>query len=205
MNCRDDFPLLKHYNGVYLDSAATTQKPACVIEAIRQFYAEEYGTVHRAIYSLSAKATIKYSLARTTVKNFINARSTNEIVFTRGTTEGINLVAASFGSLLKEGDEIIISEMEHHSNIVPWQLLAERKNLILKVIPMNDRGELVMEEYIKLLTERTKIVAVCHISNVTGTLNPVSEIIKRAHEYGAKVLIDGAQSAPHMQVDVQAM
>jgi cysteine desulfurase/selenocysteine lyase len=205
MNCRDDFPLIKHHACIYLDSAATAQKPLCVIEAMRQFYAEEYGTVHRAIYFLASKATERYSLARIVVQKFLHAASSNEIIFTKGTTEGINLVAASFGSLLAEGDEIIISEMEHHSNIVPWQLLAERNKLVLKVIPMDERGELVLEEYKKLLTTRTKLVAVGHISNVTGTVNPVEEIIQLAHAYGAKVLIDGAQSAPHMRVDVQAM
>ena len=205
MHCRDDFPFLKEGSCIYLDSAATAQKPESVIETMRQFYSEEYGTVHRAIYSLASKATARYARARLTVKEFLNAASENEIVFTKGTTEAINLVASSFGSLLEEKDEIIITEMEHHANIVPWQLLAERKRLILKVVPIDEEGQLDLQAYEALLTPRTKLVAVCHISNVLGTINPVEKIIALAHLRGAKVLVDGAQSAPHMSIDVQAM
>lgn len=205
MNCRDDFPQLRDGCCVYLDSAATSQKPASVIKTMKEFYENEYGTVHRAVYSLAKNATEHYSSARVAVQKFLNASSVDEIVFTKGTTEGINLVAFSFGSLLYEGDEVIISEMEHHSNIVPWQLLAERKNVILKIIPMDERGILDLDAYKKLLSKKTKLVSVCHVSNVTGTINPVEEIISLAHQYGAKVLIDGAQSAAHFPIDVQAM
>jgi cysteine desulfurase/selenocysteine lyase len=205
MNCRDDFPLLAKHPVIYLDSAATAHKPACVIEALRKFYAEEYGTVHRAVYSLAAQATALYCEARERVQRFLNAQSSNEIVFTKGTTEGINLIAASYGSLLEEGDEILITEMEHHANIVPWQLLAERRKLVLKVAPVNDQGELILEEFERLLTSQTKIVAIAHIANATGTWNPISALSALAHRKGAVVVIDGAQAAPHMLVDVQAL
>lgn len=205
MKCRDDFPLLAKHPVIYLDSAATAHKPACVIEALRKFYAEEYGTVHRAVYSLAAHATALYCEARETVQRFLNAKSPNEIVFTKGTTEGINLIASSYGSLLEEGEEILISEMEHHANIVPWQLLAERRKLVLKVVPINDQGELILEEFERLLTYRTKIVSLAHIANATGTLNPIKTLISLAHSRGAIVVIDGAQAAGHMPVDVQAL
>lgn len=191
---------------VYLDSAATAQKPKSVIDALHRFYANEYGTVHRAIYEFAAKATAHYSEVREHVKNFLNASSVDEIIFTKGTTEAINLVAASFGrAFLQEGNEVLISEMEHHSNIVPWQMICKERKAHLKVIPMNDRGELLLAEYEKLLTPRTKIVSVAHISNATGTQNPIEEMIALAHKKGAKVMIDGAQSAPHIPIDVQKL
>lgn len=204
MDCRKEFPILS--NGiVYFDSAATSQKPRSVINAISQFYQSEYGTVHRAIYKLAADATERYNGVRAQVAQFLNAASPSEIIFTRGTTDSINLVAQSFGrSQIASGDEIIISEMEHHSNIVPWQLLRD-KGVILKVIPVDERGVLDLDKYEKLLSPRTKLVAISHIANSTGTLNPIAEIIESAHRFGAKVLIDGAQSAPHMPVDVQAL
>lgn len=189
---------------VYLDSGATAQKPTCVIETIRRFYAEEYGTVHRSVYDFAAQATEAYNQVRHTVKEFLNAAFVEEIVFTKGTTEGINLVAASFGkAFVQPGDEILITVMEHHSNIVPWQLMCQERGAHLKYVPINDRGELILEEFDRLLTERTKLVSVAHISNVTGTINPLEEIIQRAHAKGAKVLVDGAQSIAHMPVDVQ--
>ena len=191
---------------VYLDSAATAQKPKCVIDALHRFYTHEYGTVHRAIYEFAAKATAHYSAVREIVKNFLNASSAEEIIFTKGTTDAINLVAASFGrAFLHEGDEVLISEMEHHSNIVPWQMICKERKAHLKVIPMNDRGELILAEYEILLTPRTKIVSIAHISNVTGTQNPIEEMIALAHKKGAKVMIDGAQSAPHIPVDVRKL
>ena len=207
---RQEFPMLKmQMHGkpfVYLDSGATTQKPYCVIESIRRFYAEEYGTVHRSVYDFAAQATDAYNQVRQTVKEFLNAAFVEEIVFTKGTTEGINLVAFSFGkAFLQAGDEVLITAMEHHSNIVPWQLICQEKGAHLKFVPINDRGELILEEFERLLTERTKLVSVAHISNVTGTINPIEEIIKRAHAKGAKVLIDGAQSIAHMPVDVQKL
>lgn len=191
---------------IYLDSAATAQKPKCVIDAIQRFYANEYGTVHRAIYEYAAKATAHYSAVREIVKNFLNAASTDEIIFTKGTTEAINLVASSFGkAFLHEGDEVLISEMEHHSNIVPWQMICKERKAHLKVIPANAQGELILADYEKLLTPRTKLVSIAHISNVTGTQNPIEEMIALAHKKGAKVMIDGAQSAPHIPVDVQKL
>lgn len=205
---REDFPILSRtvYNKplVYLDNGATTQKPRCVVESITGEYYSVNANVHRGVHFLSQQATNLHEASRETVRRFINARSTSEIVFTRGTTESINLVAATFAdSQMKEGDEVIVSVMEHHSNIVSWQLQAARKGIVLKVIPMNDRGELLIDEYEKLFSSRTRIVSVAHVSNVLGTVNPVKEIIKIAHAHGVPVLVDGAQSIPHLPVDVQ--
>ena len=205
---REDFPILSRtvYNKplVYLDNGATTQKPRCVVESITDEYYSVNANVHRGVHFLSQQATNLHEASRETVRHFINARSTSEIVFTRGTTESINLVAATFAdSQMKEGDEVIVSVMEHHSNIVSWQLQAARKEIVLKVIPMNDRGELLIDEYEKLFSSRTRIVSVAHVSNVLGTVNPVKEIIKIAHAHGVPVLVDGAQSIPHLPVDVQ--
>lgn len=207
---RQDFPILSRevykHPLVYFDNAATTQKPQCVIDAIAREYAEVNANVHRGIHYLSQQATELHEAARETVRQFINARSTSEIVFTRGTTESINLVAYSFGeAFLNEGDEVILSVMEHHSNIVPWQLLRERKGIVIKVVPMNEAGELDMEAYRALFTPKTRLVSICHVSNVLGTINPAQEIIRIAHEAGARVLLDGAQSVPHFTVDVQAL
>ncbi len=207
---REDFPMLKkRMNGrhlIYLDTAATSQKPQSVIDAIYTFYSAEYGTVHRAIYELAAHSTEMYSTVRTKVQQFIGAREEEEIIFTRGTTESINLVAHSYGrTFLKKGDEIIISEMEHHSNIVPWQLLAKEKGLKLKFIPMSLEGELRLDVFKELLSERTKLVSVAHIANATGTINPIEEIISLSHKAGAKVLIDGAQAASHLPLNVEAL
>lgn len=205
---REDFPILSrtvYYKPlVYLDNGATTQKPRCVVESITDEYYSVNSNVHRGVHFLSQQATNLHEASRETVRRFINARSTSEIVFTRGTTESINLVAATFAdSQMKEGDEVIVSVMEHHSNIVSWQLQAARKGIVLKVIPMNDRGELLIDEYEKLFSSRTRIVSVAHVSNVLGTVNPVKEIIKIAHAHGVPVLVDGAQSIPHLPVDVQ--
>lgn len=205
---REDFPILSRtvYNKplVYLDNGATTQKPRCVVESITDEYYSVNANVHRGVHFLSQQATNLHEASRETVRRFINARSISEIVFTRGTTESINLVAATFAdSQMKEGDEVIVSVMEHHSNIVSWQLQAARKGIVLKVIPMNDRGELLIDEYEKLFSSRTRIVSVAHVSNVLGTVNPVKEIIKIAHAHGVPVLVDGAQSIPHLPVDVQ--
>ena len=205
---REDFPILKTtMNGkplIYLDSAATTQKPQVVVDAMKRFYEEEYGTVHRAVYELAAHSTEMYSDVRGKVQRFINARDEEEIVFTRGTTEAINLVAHSFGkAFIQEGDEIIISEMEHHSNIVPWQLFCEEHGTKLKVIPINDDGELRLDVFDEILNERTKLVSIAHISNATGSINPIKTVIQKAHSYGAKVMIDGAQAVSHLQIDVQ--
>ena len=189
---------------IYLDNGATTQKPRQVVEAITDEYYSVNANVHRGVHFLSQQATELHEASRETVRRFINARSSNEIVFTRGTTESINLLASSFAdSQMKEGDEVIVSVMEHHSNIVPWQLQAARKGIVLKVIPMNDRGELLLDEYEKLFSERTKLVSFAHVSNVLGTVNPAKEMIATAHAHGVPVLIDGAQSVPHMKVDVQ--
>lgn len=205
---RDDFPILSRtvYGKplVYLDNGATTQKPRAVVEAITEEYYSVNANVHRGVHFLSQRATELHEASRETVRRFINARSTNEIVFTRGTTESINLLAYSYGeACLKAGDEVLLSTMEHHSNIVPWQLLQARKGIVLKVIPMNDRGELLLDAYRELFTERTRLVCVAHVSNVLGTVNPVKEMIRTAHSHGVPVLIDGAQSIPHMPVDVQ--
>ena len=205
---RADFPILSREvygkSLVYLDNGATTQKPRCVVDAITDEYYSVNANVHRGVHFLSQQATELHEASRETVRKFINAGSTNEIVFTRGTTESINLLASSFGeAFLHPGDEVIVSVMEHHSNIVPWQLLAERKCINLKVIPMNDRGELLMDEYEKLFTDRTKIVSVVHVSNVLGTVNPIKEMIEIAHKHDVPFLVDAAQSIPHMAVDVQ--
>ncbi len=205
---REDFPILdREVYGkplIYLDNGATTQKPRQVVEAITDEYYSVNANVHRGVHFLSQQATELHEASRETVRRFINARSSNEIVFTRGTTESINLLASSFAdSQMKEGDEVIVSVMEHHSNIVPWQLQAARKGIVLKVIPMNDRGELLLDEYEKLFSERTKLVSFAHVSNVLGTVNPAKEMIATAHAHGVPVLIDGAQSVPHMKADVQ--
>lgn len=207
---RNDFPILSRevykHPLVYFDNAATTQKPQCVIDAISQEYREVNANVHRGIHYLSQQATELHEGAREIVRQFINARSTSEIVFTRGTTESINLVAFSYGeAFLKPGDEVILSVMEHHSNIVPWQLLRDRKGIVLKIVPMNDDGELDVAAYRQLFTERTRLVSICHVSNVLGTINPAEEIVRIAHEAGAHVLLDGAQSVPHFPVDVQRL
>ncbi len=204
---RADFPILGTtvYNKplIYLDNAATTQKPRCVVEAEVAEYYNCNANVHRGVHFLSEKATELLEEARDTVRQFIGAEKTEEIIFTRGTTEGINLVAFSLGELLREGDEIMVSSMEHHSNIVPWQLLCRRKGITLKVIPMNDNGELLLDEYEKLFTPRTRLVCVTQVSNVLGTVNPVKDMARTAHEHGALILVDGAQSIPHMPVDVK--
>ncbi len=200
---RKDFPIVKKLH--YFDSAATCLKPKQLIEEIQTFYENEYATVHRAIYSSSLRASEKYEQTRKEIARFIGAASEKEIVFTKNTTESINLVAYSFGSLLSQGDEIILSVMEHHSNIVPWQMLAERKKLKLKFIPIDDKADLILEEYEKLLSSKTKMVAIGHVSNASGTVNPIEEIIKMAHKFGAKVLVDGAQAAAHFPIDVQKL
>lgn len=207
---RKDFPILGRtvYGRplVYLDNAATTQKPRCVVDAITEEYYSVNANVHRGVHFLSQQATELHEAARETVRRFINARSTNEIVFTRGTTESINLLASSFGeACMTEGDEIIVSTMEHHSNIVPWQLLRERRGIVIRVIPMSDDGRLLLDEYERLFNERTRLVCVAHVSNVLGTVNPVRQMIATAHAHGVPVLVDGAQSVPHMAVDVQAL
>ncbi len=207
---RADFPILSRqvYGKplVYFDNGATTQKPRCVVDAITDEYYSVNANVHRGVHFLSQQATELHEASRETVRRFIHARSTTEIVFTRGTTESINLLASSFGeAFLHEGDEVMVSVMEHHSNIVPWQLLAGRRGIKLRVIPMNDQGELLIDEYKKLFTERTRLVSVAHVSNVLGTVNPVQQLIAIAHEHGVPVLVDGAQSIPHLPVDVQAL
>jgi cysteine desulfurase/selenocysteine lyase len=207
---RADFPILAtQVHGkplVYLDSAATTQKPLAVIERMQNYYAHENANIHRGVYYLSEQATAAYEEVRKKVKEFLHARADREIVFVRGTTEAINLVASSYGgTFLKKGDEILISEMEHHSNIVPWQILCERSGIHLKALPMNDVGELRLEELDRLLTEKTRLVAVTQLSNALGTINPIKMIIEKAHGVGAKVLIDGAQAVSHLPVDVQEL
>ena len=208
-NIRQDFPILSRdvYGKplVYLDNGATTQKPLCVLDAMREEYLNVNANVHRGVHYLSQQATDLHEAARERVRKFINAEKTEEIVFTRGTTEAINLVAASFGELMNMGDEVIVSVMEHHSNIVPWQLLANRKGTKIKVIPINDQGELIIDKYKKLFNEHTRIVSVTHVSNVLGTINPIDDIIRIAHSHGVPVLIDGAQSTPHIKIDVQAL
>ena len=205
---RKDFPILSRtvYNRplVYLDNAATTQKPRAVVEAMTEEYYSVNANVHRGVHYLSQQATELHEQARANVQNFINARSEAEIIFTRGTTESLNLVAFSFGeAFLKEGDEVLVSVMEHHSNIVPWQMLRERKGIVLKVIPMTDEGEIDLEAYKNLFSPRTRLVCIAHVSNVLGTVNPVKEMTAIAHAHGTKVLVDGAQSVPHRRVDVQ--
>ena len=207
---RADFPILSRtvYDKplVYFDNAATTQKPLCVLDAMREEFLNVNANVHRGVHWLSQQATELHEAARETVRRFINARSTNEIVFTRGTTEGLNLIASSFSDeFMGEGDEVIISTMEHHSNIVPWQLQAHRKGIVLKVIPLTESGELDMEAYARLFTDKTRIVSVTHVSNVLGTVNPVRELVRIAHEHNVPIVIDGAQSAPHFMVDMQAI
>ena len=207
---RADFPALHQESHghplVYLDNAATTQKPLAVIDAVRTFYERDCSNVHRGVHLLSQRATVAYEQARTAIKNHIGAADSREIVFTRSTTEGINLVAASFvRPRLEAGDEVLISTMEHHSNIVPWQLLCEERGATLKVIPIDDDGDIVLEEYERLLSERTKIVGVVHVSNALGTINPVREMIELAHARGVPVLIDGAQALPHLAVDVREL
>ena len=206
---RDDFPILQRviygkYPLVYLDNAATTQKPRQVVEAMTEEYYNVNANVHRGVHFLSQQATELHEASRETVRSFLNARSTSEIIFTRGTTESINLVASCFGqAFMKAGDEVIVSEMEHHSNIVSWQLMQERLGIRLRVVPITDDGRLMMDEYVKLFNERTRIVSITHVSNVLGTINPVKDIVRIAHEHNVPVLIDGAQSSPHMKVDVQ--
>jgi len=205
---RENFPILKKtMNGrplVYLDSAATTQKPQVVIDMIRRFYEEFYATVYRSTYALATQATELYNVVREKTRKFINASTEEEVIFTRGTTESINLVAHSFGkTFIAQGDEIIISEMEHHSNIVPWQLLCKENGAQLRTIPIDDRGELRLDLFSQMLNEKTKLVSLAHVTNVTGTINPIKFVIQKAHHYGAKVLIDGAQAASHIPIDVQ--
>jgi len=208
---RKDFPILSRkiydkYPLVYLDNGATTQKPLCVLDAMREEYLNVNANVHRGVHYLSQQATDLHEAARERVRSFINAASIREIVFTRGTTESMNLVASSFTeAYMKEGDEVIISTMEHHSNIVPWQLQAQRKGIVVKVIPMTDDGVLDLDAYKDLFTDRTRLVSVTHVSNVLGTVNPVKEIVGIAHQHGVPCMIDGAQSAPHIKIDVQDM
>ncbi len=207
---RKDFPILQEtiYDKplVYLDNGATTQKPRCVVEKIEQGYYTLNANIHRGVHYLSQKATEAHEEARKTVQHFLNAKSSNEIIFTRGTTEAINLIASSFSDeFMDAGDEVIVSAMEHHSNIVPWQIQAARKGIALKVIPITEKGELCMDGFRNLFSEKTKLVSVTHVSNVLGTVNPVVEIIKEAHKHGVPVLLDGAQAVPHTKVDVQAL
>lgn len=204
---REDFPILKRtIEGkplIYLDSAATSQTPRCVVEAIEKMYFETKANVHRGVHTLSQEATDKVEAAREHVRRYINAASIEEVIFTRGTTEAINLAASSLGDSFCNGDEIILSVMEHHANIIPWQLLQRRCRINLKVIPMNDRGELLLDEYEKLFSDNTRMVAIAHVSNVLGTVNPVKEMVAIAHKHGVPVLVDGAQAAPHMKIDVR--
>lgn len=205
---REDFPILSRqiYGKplVYFDNGATTQKPLCVLDAMRNEYLNVNANVHRGVHYLSQQATDLHEAARETVRKFINAPKVDEVIFTRGTTESLNLVVSSFGDrFLSEGDEVIVSVMEHHSNIVPWQLLAAKKGIAIKVIPMTDEGDVIMEEYEKLFNEKTRIVSITQVSNVLGTINPVKEMIRIAHEHEVPVMVDGAQSTPHMKVDVQ--
>lgn len=206
---REQFPALRqkvyNKNLIYFDNGATSQKPQVVLDAISTYYSKDNANIHRGVHYMSQKATTEFEQARKVIQTFIHAKSTDEIIFTKGTTDGINLVAYSFGELLSAGDEILISAMEHHSNIVPWQLLCERKGLKLKVIPISKKGELDMTSFAALLNERTKLVAVTHISNTLGTINPIKEIIDQAHSVGAKVLIDGAQSIQHMPINVSEL
>ncbi|UCS95901.1 cysteine desulfurase [Echinicola marina] len=209
-NIRGQFPVLdQEVNGkplIYLDNAATTQKPKVVLEALSSYYTHDNSNIHRGAHTLADRATRTYEKTRAAVRAFLNAKEEEEIIFTKGTTEGINLVASTFGrKFIKEGDEIIISNLEHHSNIVPWQMLCEEKGAILKIIPINDKGEILMDEFYKLLTEKTKLVSIVHASNALGTINPIEEIISKAHQVGAKVLIDGAQSSAHLDIDVQTL
>jgi cysteine desulfurase/selenocysteine lyase len=206
---RAQFPILERsVNGknlVYFDNGATSQKPQSVIDAIHTYYSFENANIHRGVHFLSQEATAKYELARETIRKYIHAKESCEIIFTKGTTDSINLVAFSFGETLKKGDEILISYMEHHSNIVPWQMLCERKELVLKVIPIHENGELNMEVFESLLSEKTKLLSITHVSNTLGTINPIEKMIKQAHSVGAKVLIDGAQSIQHFPINVQEL
>ena len=206
---REDFPALQQpiygKNLIYFDNGATSQKPLSVLKAIKEFYDKDNSNIHRGVHYLSQRATTHYETARETIQKYIGAKHSEEIIFTKGTTDGINLVANSLGELLQEGDEILISAMEHHSNIVPWQMLCQRRKCVLKVAPINLRGELIMEELDQLLTSKTKIVAITHISNTLGTINPIDEIIQKAHAVGSYVLIDGAQSIQHMPINVQEL
>lgn len=205
---RQDFPILsrKVYDKplIYLDNAATTQKPLCVLDAMRNEYLNVNANVHRGVHRMSQQATELHEAARETVRRFINARSAAEVVFTRGTTEGLNLIASTYcQAFMREGDEVIVSAMEHHSNIVPWQLQAQQRGIVLKVVPMTDAGELMLDEYEKLFTNKTKLVSLTQVSNVLGTVNPVKQMTATAHAHGVPVVIDGAQSAPHFKVDMQ--
>jgi cysteine desulfurase/selenocysteine lyase len=207
---REDFPILaQQVHGkplVYLDNAATSQKPKCVIEALTRFYQMDNANIHRGVHQLSERSTQSYEAARGKVQRFLNAANTREIIFVRGATEGINLVAQTYGRThVSAGDEIVISAMEHHSNIVPWQMLCEEKGAVLRVIPINDRGEVEFDQFEKLLNHRTRLIAVSHVSNALGTINPVREIVKTAHGWNVPVLIDGAQAVPHMKVDVRSL
>ena len=203
---REQFPALRQLiynkNLIYFDNGATSQKPQVVLDAINNYYSKDNANIHRGVHYMSQKATTEYETARKTIQTYLHAKKSEEIIFTKGTTDGINLVASSYGELLAAGDEILITAMEHHSNIVPWQMLCERKNLTLRVAPINKKGELILEEFDKLLSTKTKLVAVTHISNTLGTINPVKELIQKAHAVGAKVLVDGAQSIQHMPIDV---
>jgi cysteine desulfurase/selenocysteine lyase len=207
---REDFPVLKQtVHGqplVYLDSAATAQKPTAVVDAIRHFHEVDCANIHRGVHELSQRSTAAYEETRAKVRQFLHAKVNEELIFVRGTTEGINLVSSSWGRKnVQAGDEIVISAMEHHSNIVPWQMLCEEKSARLRVIPMNERGELILEEYAKLLNPRTRMVAFAHVSNALGTVNPVRQMVDMAHKAGALALVDGAQAAPHIKIDVQAL
>ncbi len=206
---REQFPALRQQvygkNLIYFDNGATSQKPQLVLDAINKFYSKENANIHRGVHFMSQKATTEYEESRKRIQRYINARKSEEIIFTKGTTDGINLVASSFGELLKAGDEIIISAMEHHSNIVPWQMLCMRKGLSLRVAPINEKGELLLETFKQMLSKKTKLVAITQISNTLGTVNPIKEIVSAAHAVGAKVLVDGAQSIQHMKIDVKEM
>ena len=206
---RKDFPILKRkvngYDLVYFDNAATSQTPQQVIDTIVDYYSNYNANIHRGVHTLSQEATDKYETARKKIQTHFNAGKPHEIIFTSGTTHGINLVASGFASILQKGDEILVSALEHHSNIVPWQMLCEKTGAVLKVIPMDQNGELLLDEYEKLLSEKTKIVTVNHVSNALGTVNPIKNIIDKAHSFGAAVLIDGAQAVPHIKADVQAL
>ena len=204
---REQFPALRQTiygkNLIYFDNGATSQKPQVVLDAINRYYSKDNANIHRGVHYMSQKATGEFEEARKTIQLYLNAKKSEEIIFTKGTTDSINLVAFSFGELLTAGDEIVITAMEHHSNIVPWQMLCERKNLKLRVAPINSKGELIIDEFDKLLNPKTKLISVTHISNTLGTINPVKDLIKKAHTVGAKVLIDGAQSIQHLKVDVR--
>ncbi len=206
---RADFPILQQeINGfplVYFDNGATSQKPQVVIDAISEYYQETNANIHRGVHTLSQRATDAFEAAREIMRQHLNATYTHEVLFTAGTTHGINLVAHGFASFLQAGDEVLISAMEHHSNIVPWQLLCEKTGAVLRVIPMNEKGELIQEDYLQLLSNKTKLVAVTHISNALGTINPIREMVAQAHQVGAAFLVDGAQAVPHLQPDVQAL